>query len=44
LRKYKKRVQQRHRNHDARRQEVAPAGSQEPSEGTDKRELESGES
>ena len=44
LRKYKKRVQQRHRNHDARRQEVAPAGSQEPSEDTDKRELESGES
>jgi len=40
LRKYKKRVQQRHRNHDVRRQEVAPAGSQELSEGTDKKKLE----
>jgi putative sigma-54 modulation protein len=29
LRKYKKRVQQRHRNHDLRRQDVAPTGPQE---------------
>jgi putative sigma-54 modulation protein len=35
LRKYKKRVQQRHRNHDVRRQETAATDSEEPLEGTD---------
>jgi len=44
LRKYKKRVQQRHRNHEVRRQEAASAGSIEPSEGSDQSGLESRES
>lgn len=42
LRKYKKRVQQRHRNHDVRRQDVAPEGSQESTEGADEKGPDSG--
>jgi len=43
LRKYKKRVQQRHRNHELRRQDVASATSQEPAEGSGGCEIENGE-
>jgi len=43
LRKYKERVQQRHRNHDVRRQEVDPTGSSEPTEEPEKKNLESEE-
>ena len=43
LRKYKKRVQQRHRNHDLRRQDVAPTGPQEVTDSQEPTE-ESGES